>query len=34
MVVIVDNDKWIIEAKIGDYYASKKFMKTFFEQLY
>ncbi len=34
MVVIIDNDKWLIEAKIDRYHASKKFMKSFFEQLY
>lgn len=34
MIVIIGDDKWIIEAKIDRYYSSKKFMKTFFEQLY
>lgn len=34
MVIIIGDDKWIIEAKIESYYSSKKFMKTFFEQLY
>ncbi len=34
MVVIIDNDKWIIEAKIDRYYASKSFMKNVFETLY
>lgn len=34
MVIIIDNDKWIIEAKIDRYYAAKPFMKKIFEQLY
>ena len=34
MVVIIDDDKWIIEAKIDRYYAAKPFMKKIFEQLY
>ncbi len=34
MVIIIDNDKWIIEAKIDRYYAAKPFMKKVFEQLY
>jgi len=34
MVIVIDNDKWIVESKIARYYSSKIFMKTFFEQLY
>jgi hypothetical protein len=34
MVIVVDNDKWIIEAKIDRYYVAKPFMKKIFEQLY
>lgn len=34
MVIVIDNDKWIVESKIARYYSSKKFMKSFFEQLY
>jgi hypothetical protein len=34
MVIVIDNDKWIIEAKIDRYYAAKPFMKKIFEQLY
>jgi hypothetical protein len=34
MIVVIDNDKWLIEAKVDRYYASKLFMKSVFEQLY
>jgi hypothetical protein len=34
MIVVINNDKWLIEAKVDRYYASKLFMKSTFEQLY